>query len=82
MFARRSRKPSLAAKPRHDLFPLRRIKTVSPHPELESQSQIRRNLEASVRSARQHCVRTVADLIEAGLNEDAGRFAGEAMGFV
>jgi hypothetical protein len=33
------------------------------------------NLEASVRSAAQHCVRTVADLIEAGLNEDAGRFA-------
>jgi hypothetical protein len=35
------------------------------------------NLEASVRSAVQHCVRSVADLIEAGLNEDAGRFAGE-----
>jgi len=28
-----------------------------------------------VRSAAQHFVRTVADLIEAGLNEDAGRFA-------
>ena len=28
-----------------------------------------------MRSAAQHCVRTVADLIEAGLNEDAGRFA-------
>jgi hypothetical protein len=40
------------------------------------------NLEASVRSAAQHCVRTVADLIEAGLNEAAGRFAGDAMGFV
>ena len=33
------------------------------------------NLEASVRSAAQHYVRTVADLIEAGLNEGAGRFA-------
>ena len=28
-----------------------------------------------MRSAAQHFVRTVADLIEAGLNEDAGRFA-------
>ena len=33
------------------------------------------NLEASVRSAAQCCVGPVADLIEAGLNEDAGRFA-------
>ena len=33
------------------------------------------NLEASVRSAAQHYVRAVADLIEAGLNEGAGRFA-------
>ena len=40
------------------------------------------NLEGSVRSAGQHCVRTVADLIEAELNEDAGRFAVDAMGFV
>jgi hypothetical protein len=28
-----------------------------------------------VRSAARECVRTVADLIEAGLNEGAGRFA-------
>ena len=33
------------------------------------------NLEASVRSAAQHCVRRAADLIEAGLNEGAVRCA-------
>src|ERR1700690_338124 len=43
--------------------------------QLESEPNQKGNLEASVRSAAQHFVRTVADLIEAGLNEDAGRFA-------
>lgn len=35
------------------------------HPKLESRQTRDGNLEASVRSAAQHCVRTVADLIEA-----------------